>query len=183
MESAALSRIGLAGLAVMGQNLALNVAEKGFPISVYNRTASKVDETVHRAEVEGNLPLTGHYSPRDFVLSLSRPRSIVILVKAGAPVDQTIAALTQFMEPGDAIIDGGNEWYENTERRIREAQGKGLLYLGMGVSGGEDGARNGPSLMPGGSMMAYNNVQDILSKIAAQVTCRNFGCFDWSYYL
>ncbi|ONI07306.1 hypothetical protein PRUPE_5G112300 [Prunus persica] len=141
--SPALSRIGLAGLAVMGQNLALNIAEKGFPISVYNRTTSKVDETVDRAHNEGNLPLFGQNNPRDFVLSIQRPRSVIILVKAGAPVDQTIAALS--------------------------ATGRGLLYLGMGVSGGEEGARHGPSLMPGGSHQAYTNVQDILHKVAAQV--------------
>lgn len=164
-----ISRIGLAGLAVMGQNLALNIAEKGFPISVYNRTVSKVDETVDRALREGKLPLIGQYNPRDFVLSIKRPRSVIILVKAGAPVDQTIAALSEHMEPGDTIIDGGNEWYENTERRISEANAKGLLYLGMGVSGGEDGARNGPSLMPGGSHQAYLNIRDILEKVAAQV--------------
>ncbi|XP_071697436.1 6-phosphogluconate dehydrogenase, decarboxylating 1, chloroplastic-like [Rutidosis leptorrhynchoides] len=169
MEAAALSRIGLAGLAVMGQNLALNVAEKGFPISVYNRTTSKVDETLDRAQTEGQLPLTGHYTPRDFILSIQKPRSVIILVKAGAPVDQTIAALSAHMEPGDTIIDGGNEWYENTERRIVEAENKGLLYLGMGVSGGEEGARNGPSLMPGGSFQAYNNIKDIVEKVAAQV--------------
>lgn len=169
MESAALSRIGLAGLAVMGQNLALNIAEKGFPISVYNRTTSKVDETVDRAQREGSLPLFGQYSPREFVLSLQRPRSVIILVKAGAPVDQTIAALSDHLEPGDCIIDGGNEWYENTERRIQHVSDKGLLYLGMGVSGGEEGARNGPSLMPGGSHEAYTNIQDILTKVAAQV--------------
>ncbi|XP_042512294.1 6-phosphogluconate dehydrogenase, decarboxylating 3, chloroplastic [Macadamia integrifolia] len=167
--STALSRIGLAGLAVMGQNLALNIAEKGFPISVYNRSTSKVDETLVRAKEEGNLPLTGHYSPRDFVLSLQRPRSVIILVKAGAPVDQTIANLSQFMESGDSIIDGGNEWYENTERRMLEVADRGILYLGMGVSGGEEGARNGPSLMPGGSYPAYLNIKDIVEKVAAQV--------------
>ncbi|KAF3785585.1 6-phosphogluconate dehydrogenase decarboxylating 2 [Nymphaea thermarum] len=167
--AAAISRIGLAGLAVMGQNLALNIAEKGFPISVYNRTASRVDDTLHRAREEGGLPLTGHYDPRDFVLSIRRPRSIIILVKAGSPVDQTIATLARFLEPGDCIIDGGNEWYENTERRIAEVSASGLLYIGMGVSGGEDGARNGPSLMPGGSFQAYGNIQDVLGKVAAQV--------------
>ncbi|GLU05909.1 hypothetical protein SLE2022_229820 [Rubroshorea leprosula] len=167
--SAALPRIGLAGLAVMGQNLALNIAEKGFPISVYNRTTSKVDETLHRAHEEGQLPLFGHYTPRDFVLSIQRPRSVVILVKAGSPVDQTIAALSDHMEPGDCIIDGGNEWYENTERRIQEAANNGILYLGMGVSGGEEGARQGPSLMPGGSYEGYSNIKDILEKVAAQV--------------
>ncbi|EPS67575.1 hypothetical protein M569_07199, partial [Genlisea aurea] len=166
---AALSRIGLAGLAVMGQNLALNIAEKGFPISVYNRTTTKVDETVERAHREGHLPLFGKYSPQEFVLSIQKPRSIIILVKAGAPVDQTIAALSAFMDPGDTIIDGGNEWYQNTERRISEASGKGLLYLGMGVSGGEEGARYGPSLMPGGSHQAYLNIHSVLDKVAAQV--------------
>ncbi|CAI0414791.1 unnamed protein product [Linum tenue] len=153
----------------MGQNLALNIAEKGFPISVYNRTTSKVDETLQRAQNEGPFPLSGHYTPRDFVLSLQRPRSVIILVKAGSPVDQTIAALSEHMESGDCIIDGGNEWYENTERRIQEVSNRGILYLGMGVSGGEEGARNGPSLMPGGSFEAYNNIKDILEKVAAQV--------------
>ncbi|MCL7034156.1 hypothetical protein MKW94_020727 [Papaver nudicaule] len=167
--SAGLSRIGLAGLAVMGQNLALNIAEKGFPISVYNRTTSKVDETIERAKSEGDLPLTGHYSPRDFVLSLQKPRSVIILVKAGTPVDQTISTLSEYLEPGDTIIDGGNEWYENTERRIQETEQKGILYLGMGVSGGEEGARNGPSMMPGGSEQAYKNIEDIVKKVAAQV--------------
>nr|CAD1820216.1 unnamed protein product [Ananas comosus var. bracteatus] len=169
MDSAALSRIGLAGLAVMGQNLALNIAEKGFPISVYNRTATKVDETLSRAAAEGDLPVSGHRSPRDFVLSIRRPRSVIILVKAGPPVDQTIAALSPFLDPGDSIIDGGNEWYEHTERRLREASARGLLYLGMGVSGGEDGARHGPSLMPGGHLQAYRNVEDVLARAAAQV--------------
>ncbi|KAI3955802.1 hypothetical protein MKW98_006162 [Papaver atlanticum] len=167
--SAGLSRIGLAGLAVMGQNLALNIAEKGFPISVYNRTTSKVDETIERAKSEGDLPLTGHYSPRDFVLSLQKPRSVIILVKAGTPVDQTISTLSEYMEEGDTIIDGGNEWYENTERRIWETEQKGILYLGMGVSGGEEGARNGPSMMPGGSLTAYKNIEEIVKKVAAQV--------------
>ncbi|KAL9253505.1 6-phosphogluconate dehydrogenase, decarboxylating 3, chloroplastic-like protein [Drosera capensis] len=163
-----LSQIGLAGLAVMGQNLALNIAEHNFPISVYNRSPSKTHETLSRAADEGNLPVFGHFDPKDFVLSIKRPRSVIILVKAGAPVDSTIAALAGYMDPGDTIIDGGNEWYENTERRIAEARGMGLLYLGMGVSGGEEGARNGPSLMPGGSFEAYSNVERILEKVAAQ---------------
>nr|WDA53461.1 6-phosphogluconate dehydrogenase, decarboxylating 1 [Erycina pusilla] len=169
MEAATLSRIGLVGLAVMGQNFALNIAEKGFPISVYNRTSSKVDETIGRAASEGGLPVFGHRSPADFVLSIQRPRSIVVLVKAGFPVDQTIKTLSEFMEPGDAIIDGGNEWYENTERRVCHAAGSGLLYIGMGVSGGEDGARHGPSLMPGGSYEAYENIEEILTRVSARV--------------
>lgn len=125
----ALSRIGLTGLAVMGQNLALNIAEKGFPISVYNRTTSKIDETLDRANREGKPPLIGQYNPRDFLLSIQRPRSVIILVKAGAPVDQTIAALAEHMEPGDTIIDGGNEWYENTERRIMELRKRVFFIL------------------------------------------------------
>jgi 6-phosphogluconate dehydrogenase (decarboxylating) len=165
----AASRIGLAGLAVMGQNLALNIAEKGFPISVYNRTDTKVDETVERAKEEGDLPLTGYKNPRDFVLSIQKPRSIIMLVKAGAPVDQTIQTLSQYMEPGDCLIDGGNEWYENTERRAKQVAEKGLLYLGMGVSGGEEGARNGPSMMPGGTEQAYHYIEDVVTKVAAQV--------------
>ncbi|KAL2634351.1 hypothetical protein R1flu_005830 [Riccia fluitans] len=168
-EHEGLSRIGLAGLAVMGQNLALNIAEKGFPISVYNRTASKVDETVERAKAEGNLPLKGYHDPKEFVHSIAKPRAIIILVKAGAPVDQTIATLSEHLEPGDCIIDGGNEWYENTERRAALVEKKGLHYLGMGVSGGEEGARRGPSLMPGGTLEAYKYVEDIVRKVAAQV--------------
>ncbi|EFJ20653.1 hypothetical protein SELMODRAFT_168478 [Selaginella moellendorffii] len=163
------SRLGLAGLAVMGQNLALNVAEKGFPISVYNRTASKVDDTVDRAAREGNLPLYGFKDPGEFVASLQKPRVIIILVKAGRPVDETIELLSSFLEPGDCIIDGGNEWYENTERRAEAVRQKGLLYLGMGVSGGEEGARYGPSLMPGGAVEAFKYIEDVVKKIAAQV--------------
>lgn len=166
---AQLTRIGLAGLAVMGQNLALNIAEKGFPISVYNRTTSKVDETVERAKAEGNLPLYGFHDPESFVQSIQKPRVIIMLVKAGAPVDQTIKTLSAYLEKGDCIIDGGNEWYENTERREKAMAELGLLYLGMGVSGGEEGARNGPSLMPGGSFEAFKNIEDILLKVAAQV--------------
>lgn len=163
------TRIGLAGLAVMGQNLALNIAEKGFPISVYNRTTSKVDETVERAKQEGNLPVYGFHDPASFVNSIQKPRVIIMLVKAGAPVDETIKILSAYMEKGDCIIDGGNEWYENTERREKAMEEKGLLYLGMGVSGGEEGARHGPSLMPGGSFEAFKYIEDILLKVAAQV--------------
>lgn len=114
------SRIGLAGLAVMGQNLALNIAEKGIPISVYNRTTSKVDETVERAKNEGNLPLYGFHDPESFISSLQKPRVVIMLVKAGAPIDQTIKTLSVYLEKGDCIIDGGNEWYENTERNKKQ---------------------------------------------------------------
>ncbi|KAB1211393.1 6-phosphogluconate dehydrogenase, decarboxylating 3 [Morella rubra] len=163
------TRIGLVGLAVMGQNLALNIAEKGFPISVYNRTTSKVDETVERAQKEGNLPLFGFHDPESFVHSIQKPRVVIMLVKAGAPVDQTIKTLSGYLEKGDCIIDGGNEWYENTERREKAMAELGILYLGMGVSGGEEGARNGPSMMPGGSFKAFKYIEDIVLKVAAQV--------------
>ncbi|GMP83027.1 hypothetical protein CsSME_00037102 [Camellia sinensis var. sinensis] len=166
---ATLTRIGLAGLSVMGQNLALNIAEKGFLISVYNRTTSKVDETVERAKLEGKLPLYGFHDPESFVHSIQKPRFIIMLVKAGSPVDQTIKTLSVHMEKGDCIIDGGSEWYENTERREKAMAELGLLYLGMGVSGGVAGARHGPSLMPGGSFEAYKYIEDILLKVAAQV--------------
>mmetsp|Transcript_2798 Transcript_2798/g.6132 ORF Transcript_2798/g.6132 Transcript_2798/m.6132 type:complete len:570 (+) Transcript_2798:65-1774(+) len=166
----ALSQIGLIGLAVMGQNLSLNVADKGFSISVYNRSYDKTEAAVKRAQKEGlGEKLRGYEDIKDFVASLERPRRVIILVKAGAPVDQTIDQLQKYMEPGDIIIDGGNEWYENTEKRKAQVAEKGLLYMGMGVSGGEEGARRGPSLMPGGAAEAYKYIQPIVEKVAAQV--------------
>lgn len=166
----AVSQIGLIGLAVMGQNMALNVAEKGFSISVYNRSYDKTEAAVKRAQKEGlGERLRGYEDMKDFVLSLEKPRRVIILVKAGAPVDQTIDQLSQYMEAGDIIIDGGNEWYENTEKRQKKVAEKGLLYLGMGVSGGEEGARRGPSMMPGGSPDAYKAIEPIVQKVAAQV--------------
>lgn len=165
------SQIGLIGLAVMGQNLALNVAEKGFTISVYNRTYEKTEAAVGRAGKESlGEKLKGFESMADFVNSLEKPRRVIILVKAGTPVDMTIDALLEHLEAGDIIIDGGNEWYENTQRRAETVAEKGLLYLGMGVSGGEEGARNGPSMMPGGSKEAYGHIEAIVQKVAAQVT-------------
>eukprot|EP01023_Acetabularia_acetabulum_P012178 TRINITY_DN1568_c0_g1_i12.p1 TRINITY_DN1568_c0_g1~~TRINITY_DN1568_c0_g1_i12.p1 ORF type:complete len:445 (-),score=111.41 TRINITY_DN1568_c0_g1_i12:5032-6366(-) len=165
-----LSQIGLIGLAVMGQNLSLNIASKGFSISVYNRSYSKTEAAVQRAAKEGlATKLRGFEDIKDFVQSLERPRRVILLVKAGAPVDATIEQLLSVMEEGDIIIDGGNEWYENTERRAAMVEDKGLLYMGMGVSGGEEGARNGPSLMPGGSPEAYKFIQPIVEKVAAQV--------------
>ncbi|CAM8922264.1 unnamed protein product [Rhodiola kirilowii] len=166
---APLTRIGLAGLGVMGQNLALNIAEKGFLISVYNRTSDKVEETVQRAKEEGDLPVFGFNDPASFVKSIQSPRVIILLIKAGPPVDVTIECLVPHLEKGDCVVDGGNEWYENTERREKELAQQGLLYLGMGVSGGEEGARNGPSMMPGGSYEAFKYIEDILLKVAAQV--------------
>lgn len=137
---------------------------------MFNRSPEKVDDTVARAKAEGNLPVTGFKDLKEFVGSLKTPRRVIILVKAGAPVDATIASLAPLMEKGDIIIDGGNEWFENTERRAKEAAAKGLLYVGMGVSGGEEGARNGPSLMPGGPAEAYKAIEPIVQKVAAQVS-------------
>jgi 6-phosphogluconate dehydrogenase len=160
--------IGLFGLAVMGQNLALNIAERGFHIAVCNRSPGKVDDAVARAKAEGSLPLTGYKDVGEFVESLRRPRAVIILVQAGKPVDETIEVLSAHMDAGDLIIDGGNEWFPNTLRRGEELRKKGLLFMGMGVSGGEEGARNGPSLMPGGPREAYDLVQPILTAIAAK---------------
>mmetsp|Transcript_11402 Transcript_11402/g.18907 ORF Transcript_11402/g.18907 Transcript_11402/m.18907 type:complete len:1073 (-) Transcript_11402:81-3299(-) len=161
--------IGLWGLAVMGQNFALNMASHGFSVCVGNRSSPKVATTVERAKKEGNLPITGSKDAADFVAHLSKPRKIVILVQAGKPVDDTISNLAAYMEPGDLIIDGGNEWFPNSIKRAKYLEPKGIHFMGMGISGGEEGARNGPSLMPGGPQAAYTMVEDIFTKCAAQV--------------
>jgi 6-phosphogluconate dehydrogenase len=161
--------IGLYGLAVMGQNFALNMASHGFKVAVGNRSPSKVDATVERAKNEGNLPIVGSKSMKDFVASLSKPRKVVILVQAGKPVDETIEILSTYMEKGDVIIDGGNEWFPNSIKRAQSLESKGIHFIGMGISGGEEGARNGPSLMPGGPKEAYDLVEPIFIKCAAQV--------------
>eukprot|EP00951_Prasinocladus_malaysianus_P003969 scaffold28111_cov50-Prasinocladus_malaysianus.AAC.1 len=166
----ATSEIGLVGLAVMGQNLALNIAEKGFKISVFNRSYEKTVACETRAAKEGlGDKLTGFEDMKDFVASLAKPRRVIILVQAGKPVDATIENLCNYLEPEDIIIDGGNEWYENTERRQALVAEKGIRMLGMGVSGGEEGARNGPSMMPGGAQEAYKSLEPIVTKVAAQV--------------
>jgi len=168
----AISDIGLIGLAVMGQNLAFNIASRGIPISVYNRSSSKTDDTLARYAADDTLPpggLTGYPALPDFVASLKTPRKIILLVKAGAPVDATLDALVPLLSPDDLVIDGGNEFYTNTERRAKDLQPKGIRYMGMGVSGGEEGARYGPSLMPGGDEAAYKLVEPVLTQIAAQV--------------
>ena len=161
--------IGLWGLAVMGQNFALNMASHGFKVVVGNRSPSKVETTVQRAHDEGNLPLIGARSIEEFVARLSKPRKVVILVQAGKPVDETIAKLSEFMEAGDVIIDGGNEWFPNSIKRAEMLGLKQIHFIGMGISGGEEGARNGPSLMPGGPKEAYDLVEPIFSKCSAQV--------------
>lgn len=161
--------VGLYGLAVMGQNFALNMAEHGFKVCVGNRSQPKVDLTVQRAKDEGNLPLVGAKDPEDLVARLKRPRKIVLLVQAGAPVDSSISTLAKFMDPGDVIIDGGNEWFPNSIRRGEFLEPKGIHFVGMGISGGEEGARHGPSLMPGCTKDTYKLIEPILTKCAAQV--------------
>lgn len=158
---------GLIGLAVMGENLALNIERNGFPIAVYNRTPEKTEAFISKRAQGKQVKAT--YSIEDFVASLERPRKIMIMVKAGAPVDTVIEQLKPLLEPGDIIIDGGNSFHEDTARRSRELTAHDLNFVGMGVSGGEEGALNGPSLMPGGTKDAYENLEPILTKIAAQV--------------
>ena len=158
---------GLIGLAVMGENLALNVERNGFPVTVYNRTAEKTEQFM--AERAQGKNIKAAYSLEDFVESLERPRRILVMVKAGAPVDAVIGQLKPLLEEGDMIIDGGNSLYEDTERRVKDLESTGLSFIGMGVSGGEEGALNGPSLMPGGTQAAYESIEPIVTKIAAQV--------------
>eukprot|EP00591_Stephanopyxis_turris_P008524 CAMPEP_0195516376 /NCGR_PEP_ID=MMETSP0794_2-20130614/7122_1 /TAXON_ID=515487 /ORGANISM="Stephanopyxis turris, Strain CCMP 815" /LENGTH=467 /DNA_ID=CAMNT_0040644955 /DNA_START=83 /DNA_END=1486 /DNA_ORIENTATION=- len=146
------------------------MASHGFKVCVGNRTVSKVDLTVQRAKNEGDLPLVGASDVKEFVSKLSKPRKIVILVMAGKPVDDTIANISEHLDKGDVIIDGGNEWYPNSIRRAAELEPKGIMFVGMGISGGEEGARNGPSLMPGGPKEAYDLIEPIITKCAAQVS-------------
>ncbi|MGJ3253762.1 MAG: decarboxylating NADP(+)-dependent phosphogluconate dehydrogenase [Elainellaceae cyanobacterium] len=158
---------GLIGLAVMGENLALNVERNGFSVTVYNRTSEKTDVFMKERAEGKNIKAT--YSLEEFVQSLERPRRILIMVKAGKPVDAVIGQLKPLLDEEDMIIDGGNSLYEDTERRVNELESAGLRFIGMGVSGGEEGALNGPSLMPGGTRAAYESIEPIVTKIAAQV--------------
>jgi 6-phosphogluconate dehydrogenase len=158
---------GVIGLAVMGENLALNVESRGFPVAVYNRTAAKTEEFMSK-RAQGKQ-VTAAYSLEEFVKALARPRKILVMVKAGKPVDAVIEQLKPLLEPDDMIIDGGNSLYGDTERRTKDLEATGLGFVGMGVSGGEEGALHGPSLMPGGTDSAYKELEPILLKIAAQV--------------
>ena len=170
------SEIGLIGLAVMGENLALNIANHGFHISVFNRTTSKVDEFLN-GRARGK-PVTGTRSLQEFVASLKKPRKIILLVKAGKPVDEFIDHLIPLCEAGDVIIDGGNSLFIDTIRRTKYVESKGLLYVGSGVSGGEEGALKGPSLMPGGSPAAWPHIKRIFQAICAK-TPDGEPCCDW----
>jgi len=158
---------GLIGLAVMGENLALNVERNGFPVTVYNRSPDKTERFM--AERAQGKNIKAAYSLEDFVESLERPRRILVMVKAGGPVDAVIDQLKPLLQEDDMIIDGGNSLYEDTERRVKDLESTGLSFIGMGVSGGEEGALNGPSLMPGGTKAAYESIEPIVTKIAAQV--------------
>jgi len=170
------SDIGLIGLAVMGQNLVLNMSDHGFQVSVFNRTTSKVDAFVN-GEARGHS-VVGTYSIEELVASLKRPRRVMMMIKAGKPVDMTIDSLLPHLEPGDIIIDGGNSNYQDTIRRLEHVTSKGFYYIGTGISGGEEGARTGPSIMPGGSPQAWPHVKDIFQGIAAKVT-GGIPCCDW----
>jgi 6-phosphogluconate dehydrogenase len=158
---------GVIGLAVMGENLALNVERNGFPVAVYNRSREKTDAFMANRATGKNVKPT--YSLEEFVASLERPRKILIMVKAGAPVDAMIDQLKPLLDEGDILIDGGNSLFTDTERRAKALEAEKFTFIGMGVSGGEEGALNGPSLMPGGTKSAYDYLEPILTKIAAQV--------------
>jgi 6-phosphogluconate dehydrogenase len=168
--------IGLIGLAVMGQNLVLNMNDHGFTVAVYNRTTARVDEFLGD-EAKGTRVI-GARSLEELVGHLKRPRRVMLLVKAGPPVDEFIARLVPLLEPGDIVIDGGNSNYHDSIRRAAALEAKGLLFVGTGVSGGEEGARHGPSLMPGGSPAAWPHIQPIFQAIAAKVE-GGVPCCDW----
>lgn len=161
------SQICVVGLAVMGQNLALNIARNGFPVTVYNRSFGKTEATLARSQ-EG-FRMVGAKTPAEACATLVRPRKVLLLVKAGAPVDATIETFLPHLQPGDMIIDAGNSHPDDTERRSLDLHQRGFRFVGMGVSGGEEGALNGPSLMPGGERSAFDELSPILQKIAAQV--------------
>jgi 6-phosphogluconate dehydrogenase len=169
-SKAELAKIGMVGLAVMGENLALNIARNGYPIAVFNRDTTKVDKFLDRAKSHADgQQVIGAYSIEDFVQSIERPRKIILLVKAGGAVDAVIEQIKPHLEQGDIIIDGGNSFYQNTIQREKKLKAEGFNFIGCGVSGGEKGALWGPSLMPGGDHAAYEELRPIWEKIAAQV--------------
>src|SRR5437867_4683189 len=168
--------IALIGLAVMGQNLILNMNDHGFKVVAFNRTVSKVDDFLNK-EAKGSNVVGAHAIP-EMVGNLKKPRRVMLMVKAGPPVDEFIEHLLPLLGPGDIIIDGGNSLFEDTIRRTKYVESKGLLYIGTGVSGGEEGARHGPSIMPGGSPAAWPHVKEIFQKIAAKVE-DGTPCCDW----
>src|SRR5258708_15051385 len=168
--------MALIGLAVMGQNLILNMNDHGFTVAAFNRTVSKVDDFLAR-EAKGTSVI-GARSVQEMMVLLKRPRGVMLMVKDGTAVDEFIEQLLPHLEPGDIIIDGGNSLFTDTIRRAQYVESKGLLYAGCGVSGGEEGARHGPSIMPGGSPAAWPHVKEIFQKIAAKVE-DGTPCCDW----
>ncbi len=178
--TAATADFGLIGLAVMGENLVLNVESRGHTVAVFNRTTAKVDEFV--AGRGAGKKFVACHSPAELAKALKRPRKVMMLVKAGQAVDDTIAQILPYLEPGDVLIDGGNTHFPDTTRRMKEAQAKGVLYVGTGVSGGEEGALKGPSIMPGGDDKAWPLVKDIFQGIAAKAKDTDGSmapCCDW----
>jgi 6-phosphogluconate dehydrogenase len=170
--------IGMIGLAVMGENLALNIESRGYRVAVYNRTTSKVDDFI--AGRAKGLNFAGCHSIADLVANLATPRKVMLMIKAGPAVDEMIEDLLPLLSKGDIIIDGGNSYYLDTERRTQYVESKGLLYIGTGVSGGEEGALKGPSMMPGGSPDAWPAVKPIFQAIAAKVGPKNdIPCCEW----
>ncbi len=167
--------IGLIGLAVMGENLVLNLESKGYSVAVYNRSTSKVDSFMEGRAKGKNI--VGTHSLKELVASLETPRKVMMMVKAGKPVDDTIETLIPLLEQGDIIIDGGNSNYEDSDRRMALVESKGLLYIGTGVSGGEEGALKGPSIMPGGSKKAWPAIKEMFQAISAHVDGKP--CCDW----
>src|SRR5690348_13116657 len=168
--------IGLIGLAVMGQNLVLNMNDHGYKVAVFNRTVSKVDDFL--ANEARGTQVAGAHSIEELVSLLKRPRRVMLMVKAGDTVDQMIDQIVPHLEKGDIIIDGGNSHYPDTNRRVKGLNQKGILFIGTGVSGGEEGARKGPSIMPGGSPEAWPHVKSIFQSIAAKVE-DGTPCCDW----
>jgi 6-phosphogluconate dehydrogenase len=167
--------IGLIGLAVMGQNLVMNMNDHGFVVSVFNRTTSKVDDFLN-GPAKGSKVI-GTHSIEEFLKSLKRPRRVMLMVKAGDPVDEFIEHLLPHLEKGDIIIDGGNSLFTDTIRRVKALKEKGIIFIGAGISGGEEGARHGPSIMPGGNPDGWPHVKDIFQSISAKVDGQP--CCDW----
>ncbi|MDB5357328.1 MAG: 6-phosphogluconate dehydrogenase, decarboxylating [Phycisphaerales bacterium] len=166
--------VGVIGLEVMGRNLALNIERNGFPIAVYNRTYAKTEHFIN--ELAKGKNAKGAKTVKEFVELLDRPRRILIMVKAGAPVDAVVTELKPFLQPDDIVIDGGNSLFTDTERRVRELKGTGIKFFGMGVSGGEEGALWGPSIMPGGDFDSYQHLRPVLEKIAAKAPSDGIPC-------
>ena len=168
--------IGIIGLAVMGENLVLNMANHGFKVAVFNRTTTKVDDFIG-GRAQGK-PIVGTHTPESLLAQLKKPRRVMMMVQAGRAVDRVIESLVPLLDPGDILIDGGNSNYQDTIRRTRELSAKNLLYIGTGVSGGEEGALKGPSIMPGGNPEAWPHVKEIFQAIAAKVD-NGSPCCDW----